>query len=67
MPDREHDRGSTRCRPSRLVPTNGSRKREKGRPADYRGAVPEQVAAALLRHRPNGDRPQDLSTFGGNG
>ena len=29
------------------------RKRRKGRPANYQGASPEQVAKALHRHRPD--------------
>ena len=30
-----------------------TKRRRKGRPADYRGATPEQVAQAVHRHRPN--------------
>ena len=36
---------------------NFSVKREKGLKADYQGATPEQVAAAMLKHRPGTGLP----------
>ena len=50
MPEPKRRRG----RSARPMPKPSDRKREKGRRADYRGATPEQVAAALLRNRPKG-------------
>ena len=36
--------------------------RKKGLTADYQGATPEQVAAAMLKHRPGANRSCEASS-----